>query len=117
MGSPFVLRWIVGVGVVVALYQAVNLYIGRAISGDFIEIWGLVLAIMLAVWVDEDSKHYTGLDRPSFDLGFFSILAWPFYIPYYLLKTRGRRGWLWILGLFVLAFLGTLFEFVLFALR
>ena len=27
-----------------------------------------------------------------FDMGLFLYLAWPFIMPYYLLKTRGREG-------------------------
>ena len=33
-----------------------------------------------------------------FDMGLFLYLAWPFVMPYYLLKTRGAKGLLVILG-------------------
>ena len=33
-----------------------------------------------------------------FDMGLFLYLAWPFIMPYYLLKTRGTKGLLVILG-------------------
>lgn len=37
-----------------------------------------------------------------YDIGFFLSIAWPFIMPYYLLKTRGARGFL-----LILAFVGT----------
>jgi hypothetical protein len=33
-----------------------------------------------------------------YDLGFFLSIAWPLIIPYHLLKTRGAKGLLVILG-------------------
>ncbi|MBC8031397.1 MAG: hypothetical protein H7Z16_14905 [Pyrinomonadaceae bacterium] len=42
-----------------------------------------------------------------FDMGLFLYLAWPFVMPYYLIKTRGARGLLVILG-FVGAYVGSL---------
>jgi hypothetical protein len=113
--SVLVLRWTVGVSVAVALYQAVIFYFGREISEEFERVWGYVFAGMLAFWVDEDSKNRTEIDRPSFDIGLFIYLAWVLYLPYYLLKTRGSKGWLWILGLLVLAFLGALLQLVVYA--
>lgn len=40
-----------------------------------------------------------------YDLGLFLYLAWPILMPYYLLKTRGAKGLLIILG-FVVAYFG-----------
>lgn len=37
-----------------------------------------------------------------YDLGLFLSIAWPFIMPYYLLKTRGAKGLL-----VILAFVGT----------
>lgn len=33
-----------------------------------------------------------------YDMGFFLCIAWPLVMPYYLLKTRGAKGLLVILG-------------------
>jgi polyferredoxin len=33
-----------------------------------------------------------------YDLGFFLFIAWPLVMPYYLVKTRGAKGLLVILG-------------------
>ncbi|HYR77459.1 MAG TPA: hypothetical protein VEM96_16715 [Pyrinomonadaceae bacterium] len=40
-----------------------------------------------------------------YDMGFFLCIAWPLVMPYYLVKTRGAKGLLIILG-FVGAYLG-----------
>ena len=38
-------------------------------------------------------------------MGFFLVVAWPFIIPYYLVKSRGAKGLFVILG-FVGAYVG-----------
>ena len=40
-----------------------------------------------------------------YDIGFFLSIAWPFIMPYYLLKTRGAKGLLPILA-FVSIYIG-----------
>jgi len=40
-----------------------------------------------------------------YDLGFFLCIAWPLFMPYYLVKTRGPKGLLVILS-FVAAYVG-----------
>jgi hypothetical protein len=115
MSSVAVLRWTLGIGVVVAVYQAVIFYLGLPASADFEQAWGYVFAGMLAFWVNEDSKGRSEIYRPSFDIGLFIYLVWLIYLPYYLLRTRGRQGWLWILGLFVLAFLGAILQLIVYA--
>lgn len=40
-----------------------------------------------------------------YDTGFFLSIAWPVVMPYYLLKSRGLKGLLVVLG-FVGAYLG-----------
>jgi len=54
-------------------------------------------------WLRTDS-HRRGV-LSVYDLGFFLYLAWPIVMPYYLLKTRGAKGLLVILG-FVVAYVG-----------
>jgi hypothetical protein len=41
----------------------------------------------------------------AYDLGFFLYIAWPVVMPYYLVKTRGAKGLLLILG-FIAAYFG-----------
>lgn len=101
--------------VAVALYQATAFYRGYETSGDFEKVWSFVFPLMLAVWLDEDSRDRPGIYRPTFDLGLFIYLAWIFYFPFYLLRTRGARGWFWIVGLLSLAFLGVILQLGIYA--
>jgi len=54
-------------------------------------------------WLRTDSRRRAVLS--VYDLGFFLYLAWPILMPYYLLKTRGAKGLLVMLG-FVVAYIG-----------
>jgi len=54
-------------------------------------------------WLRTDSRRRGVLS--VYDLGFFLYLAWPIVMPYYLVKTRGAKGLLVILG-FVTAYVG-----------
>jgi hypothetical protein len=54
-------------------------------------------------WLRTDSNRRGVLS--VYDVGLFLYLAWPVVIPYYLLKTRGAKGLLIILG-FVAAYVG-----------
>jgi hypothetical protein len=42
-----------------------------------------------------------------YDMGLFLYIAWPFIMPYYLLKTRGANGLLLILA-FIAVYIGSL---------
>ena len=101
--------------VAVSLYQATLFYLGDATSAEFNKSWSYVFPLLLAFWVDEDSKHRPEVYRPSFDRGLFIYLFWIVYLPFYLLRTRGRRGWLWIAGLLLLMFLGTILQVAIYA--
>ncbi len=56
-------------------------------------------------WLRQDSRK-RGIAQ-VYDIGMFLYIAWPFIMPYYLLKTRGAKGLLVILG-FVGAYIGAL---------
>ena len=47
-------------------------------------------------WLVTDSRKRSF--RWAFDMGLFLYIAWPLVMPYYLLKTRGAKGLLVILG-------------------
>lgn len=113
--SVWFLRVTIGMGVAVAVYQAAAFYGGAyQPSADFERLWGGVFAILLATWVDEDSRGRQEVERPSFDLGMFIFLIWILYLPWYLLRTRGAKGWLWIAGLLALAFLGPILQLLIY---
>ena len=103
--------------VAVALYQAAVFHLGHQTSANFEKVWSLVFPLLLASWVDEDSRARPEVYRPSFDIGLFVYLVWILYLPVYLLRTRGARGWLWIAGLLALAFLGTMLQWAIFLAR
>lgn len=117
ISSAAILRLIVAVSCLVAVYQAALFYLGSQTSQAFDKAWGFAFVGLLAFWVDADSRDRSNIYRPSFDLGFFIFIVWIFYLPYYLIRTRGRLGWLWLLGLGVLVYLGTLLQWAVYAAR
>lgn len=54
-------------------------------------------------WLRDDSRK-RGVGW-VFDMGLFLYIAWPLFMPYYLLKTRGPKGLLTMLG-FAAAYVG-----------
>jgi hypothetical protein len=65
------------------------------------------LGLLWAVgwWLRDDSRK-RGVGW-VFDMGLFLYIAWPLFMPYYLLKTRGAKGLLVILG-FAAVYVGAL---------
>ncbi|SRR6266851_8638178 len=66
-------------------------------------IYPLALLWIVGWWLRTDSRK-RGIPW-VYDMGLFLNIAWPFIMPYYLLKSRGARGLLIILG-FVSAYVG-----------
>ncbi len=58
---------------------------------------------LLGWWLRRDSRPQS--IPYVYDMGMFLYFLWPFIMPYYLLKTRGTRGLLVIVG-FVAASIG-----------
>ena len=63
----------------------------------------IALLWVMGWWLQNDGRK-RGV-ASVYDLGFFLYIAWPIVMPYYLLKTRGAKGLLFILA-FVGAFIG-----------
>ncbi len=85
-------------------------------SGVYQILHGIVIVWLIAWWLMQDSrKQRVGL---VLDMGMWLWMAWPLFLPYYLIKTRGRHAWLPIavfLGIYVLATVaGTALYLVLF---
>lgn len=66
---------------------------------------GIGLLWILGWWMRRDSR-LRGFPW-IYDMGMFLYMVWPFIMPYYLIKTRGARGLLGILG-FAAAYIGAL---------
>jgi hypothetical protein len=54
--------------------------------------------VAVIIWLQKDARR-TGVGM-VLDWGYFLLLAWPFVIPWYAFKTRGRSGWRLTAGLF-----------------
>ena len=67
--------------------------------------------VLLCLWLQGDIKR--GREWCVWDLGLFLFLAWPVLVPFYLLRTRGARGLLPILGVAVVYIAVFFFAFVL----
>jgi polyferredoxin len=66
-------------------------------------LFGIGMLWAVGWWLRTDSRRRGVLS--VYDLGFFLYLAWPLVMPYYLVKTRGAKGLLVLLG-FVTAYVG-----------
>jgi hypothetical protein len=112
--SKFILWLTVALIVLVGLYEAATFYFDVAGPDRvFYESWRWGFALLLAFWIDADSRDRAAIYRPSLDYGLFVAMIWPLYVPYYLVRTRARMGWLWLLGLIALLNLGVLLQILL----
>jgi hypothetical protein len=66
--------------------------------------------VAVCAWLQKDAR-LTGFPN-VLDWGFFCGLAWPFVIPWYAFKTRGRSGWRLAAMLLGLVFAPTMTVFV-----
>ena len=99
--SPTVLLY----SFVVITQFAYGLYVGQQLeapAGYTLLHWAAQLWIV-GWWLRTDSRK-RGVVW-VYDLGLFLCIAWPLVMPYYLVKTRGARGLLVILG-FIGAYVG-----------
>jgi len=99
--SPTVLLY----SFVVITQFAYGIYLGRQVGAPAaftLLHWAAQLWI-IGWWLRSDSRK-RGV-KWVYDLGFFLCIAWPIVMPYYLVKTRGAKGLLVILG-FIGAYAG-----------
>jgi hypothetical protein len=59
-------------------------------------MWKVVFCILLTAWISADSRPRPMIHRP-FCRGATVFFALPVYAPYYLIRTRGAAGVLWIM--------------------
>ena|SRR5438309_92535 len=114
-GLPFLLGLIVG-SIVVAAYDVVC-YLREAEPGSpFSAYWPVLFSILLALWIEEDSKGRANIYRP-FEFSFLIYFFSGFYAPYYLWRTRGGVGVAAAVALVPLAFLGPLLAWSIYLAR
>ncbi|HKS29145.1 MAG TPA: hypothetical protein VJS44_15060 [Pyrinomonadaceae bacterium] len=101
-------------------FQTLSLYIFVAVTqfvgglylaseseppGAFTLLYVIGFLWIMGWWLLTDSRK-RGV-KWAMDMGLFLYIAWPLIMPYYLLKTRGAKGLLIILG-FAAVYLGAL---------
>ena len=94
------------------MFTAVLIYAGAAIagfgggaykargieaSGAFRLLTYLGFLVLMGYWVQKDSRRNAAWR--VWDLGFLMYLLWPLVVPYYLIKTRGAKGLVPIIGI------------------
>ena len=106
--SPAVLLAILcATSLFVAMMQLAMAVAGLSPGDETLNLWATVYVLQLASWVDADTARHRQVYRP-YELGWFIYLFVIPYVPYYLVKTRGARGLLWLAGFVGLYFLGDL---------
>ena len=97
----------------VSIYSVLAVIHGVEASDQSEYIWTFGFSLFIAWWVELDRRSY-GYAAP-FEFPALVFFVWPIVVPYYLYKTRGRRGLLWaawVMLFFILPFLIALMTYV-----
>jgi len=92
------------------IYLGINNAFG---SGSAQALWGLVFAVLVAMWCIEDAK--LSKFRLPYDYGAFMYFLWPIVLPYYLCATRRMDGvvmFFGFVGIYTVPFILGLIAFV-----
>lgn len=111
--ARLVFNSMMGLGLLIGLYEGTLFYLGYELGYELQTAWNVVAALLLGTWVEADSRNRPNVYRP-FDLGWFVVLFAIPYLPYYLLKTRGAAGILWLLGMVAVLWLGFWLEWLIY---
>ena len=65
-------------------------FYGHDASGRTMLLWRFLFLLVLTWWVYND-RRAQGINFP-FEFDAFMFFGWPFVMPYYLYRSRGRRG-------------------------
>ncbi|MCC6609750.1 MAG: hypothetical protein IT515_08785 [Burkholderiales bacterium] len=112
----WLLAALVAVSAVGAGYEVVFHLHHAAPRDAALYLCNFVFVILLALWIDADSRMHPEIYRP-YEFGYLLLFLWLPYLPYYLWRTRGARGMLLLAGFLALFFLGPLARLALGALR
>ena len=95
IASPTILLY----SVVLITQIARGIYLGEQIEppGAFTLLYWLAFLWIIGWWLRTDSRK-RGV-ASVYDMGFFLYIGWPLVMTYYLVKTRGAKGLLVVLGL------------------
>jgi hypothetical protein len=88
------------------LFALVYGFLGVEPSPVMQMLLGLGPAVAVAGWLAADARHTRTVLAQ--DTGFFFYLTWPVSMPWYVVRTRGRRGWRLAAQLYVIALAGWL---------
>ncbi len=107
---------LVALSILGAIYQGITYWNGLKGSDDLMNTWAVLFALVLALWIDADSRTQPRITRP-FEYGWLVLLYWIPYLPYYLWRTRGAKGLLMLAGFVCLFFSGWLVQMFIFIAR
>jgi hypothetical protein len=102
--SNSLLLGLVAGSVLVGIYDAAFYWRGMEPARPLGALWQVVFAVLLVLWLENDSRGRPEIDRP-FDFRFLAFIYWMPYLPYYLWRTRRAAGMLLLTGFLVLFFL------------
>ncbi|PYL78792.1 MAG: hypothetical protein DMF21_14380 [Verrucomicrobia bacterium] len=86
---------------VTALYGGITSWYDVRTSEPLISLSTFVSVILVAMWVDADSRGRPHIYRP-YEHGWLIYVYWIPYVPYYFWRTRGAKGVLEFAGLLCL---------------
>ena len=116
MRSSIVLGTFLFLSIAVAVYETVAFYFGHVVGHSFYLIWALVSTLLLLFWLLLDAQRRVEIYRP-YEFGFLVLVFWFPYFPYYLVRTRRARGFLLLLGVLALPWLGYLLQWLIYVVR
>ena len=112
---PYLIALVVG-SVLTALYDGMFFWHDAEPTSPVLMAWPVAFPILLALWVQEDSKAHPAIYRP-FDFGYLVLMFWIPYLPYYLVRTRGLSAIAFMLAFTALYFLGYIAQWTIHAVR
>ena len=112
--ARIVLLVLITLSVAMGVYEGFLYIKALEITEKLYFVWGIVSAILLALWVSEESKLHPSIYRP-FEFGYLVFIFYIPYLPYYLVKTRGVAiGIAVLLGFLLLFNIGLLFQWLIY---
>jgi hypothetical protein len=113
----FLLLALIGLSLMGAAYEGILYWHNVDGPRNLFSVWQVFFVILLALWIDADSKAYPQVYRP-YEYGYLVFLYWIPYLPFYLWRTRGPAvGTLMLAGFVGLWFLSYLVQWLLYFAR